>query len=119
MGKWSSFRDLEGQYFVDQFGEVIRLKRYMFQDYYRDENEKKVWVRDLENVFPDKERALALSKQIIAENSKREAQHEEEVRLEKEQANKLRETSSTYEHELGVPQGGYAEDAGIYGWDLD
>lgn len=27
--------------------------------------------------------------------------------------------SSEYSHELGVPQGAYAEDAGIYGWDLD
>lgn len=25
----------------------------------------------------------------------------------------------SYDHELGVPQGGWAEDAGIYGWDLD
>jgi hypothetical protein len=28
------------------------------------------------------------------------------------------DTESVYDHELGVPQGGYAEDAGIYGWDL-
>lgn len=27
--------------------------------------------------------------------------------------------TSQYQHELGVPQGAYAEDAGIYGWDLD
>lgn len=27
--------------------------------------------------------------------------------------------SGGYDHELGVPQGSYAEDAGIYGWDLD
>ena len=33
---------------------------------------------------------------------------------------KFRESrGSTYDHQLGVPQGAYAEDAGIYGWDLD
>ena len=26
---------------------------------------------------------------------------------------------NTYSHHLGEPQGAYAEDAGIYGWDLD
>lgn len=28
------------------------------------------------------------------------------------------DTENVYDHELGVPQGGYAEDSGIYGWDL-
>ena len=61
MGKWSDYRGLEGKYLVTSSARVVKLKRYLFQDFYMDSNDEKVYIEDLNNVFDNEKEAKVLS----------------------------------------------------------
>jgi hypothetical protein len=111
MGKWSRYQGLEGKYLVHPSShEVKRLKRYLFQDFYLDSNDEKVYIGDLDNVFGNEEEAKALSCKLLAEDDALRAAYNEEKKLRKEkeeEERKSREKRDTYLDNLSYSERRY------------
>ena len=109
MGKWSNYRGLEGKYLASSHG-VVKLKRYMFQDFYADSNDERVWIENLNNVFENEQEANALSFKLIAEQEAKQAAYEKEAKLLKEkeeEERKNRQKRDTYLDNLSYSESKY------------
>lgn len=110
MGKWSNYRGLEGKYFVMYSARVIKLERYMFQAFYADSDDERVWVDNLNNVFDNEKDAKALSSKLLAEQEAKRAAYEQEVKLLKEkeeEERKNRQKRDTYLDNLSYSESKY------------
>lgn len=110
MGKWTSFRGLEGRYFVDCANRVVQLKRYRYQDIYVDFDEREVYINDLNKVFSSKEEAEALSQRLTTALEEKQRVWAQERALE-EEAEKARikalERKPDYLDNLGPSEAKY------------
>jgi len=111
MGKWSSYRGHENKYLVHpSLHTVVRLKKYLFQNFYLDFSDKKVWIEDLDNVFDNEEEAKVLSFKLLSEEDAKRAAYNEELRLKKEkeeEERKSREKRDTYLDNLSYSESKY------------
>lgn len=111
MGKWSNYRGQENKYLVHPSShEVVRLKRYLFQNFYLDFNDKKVWIEDLDDVFDNEEEAKTLSSKLLAEEDALREAYNEKLRLQKEkeeEERKAREKRDSYLDNLSYSERRY------------
>lgn len=92
MGKWSLYRGHEGKYLVHPASDkVVKLHKYLFQDFYLDINGNKVYIGNLNRVFDNEKEAKILSNRLISEKDSIREEYEKELKLRKEKEEKERE----------------------------